>query len=87
MICPHCKKNTALKASDPVEYRRRKVANALASVAKRKLSGNNTNTGRPRTHDYALIRKLRAGGLSIRATALKAKCSTMAVQRALKEPK
>lgn len=82
MICRHCGKDSSLKISDPVEYRRRKVANARASLAKMRANGK--NGGRPKVRDDARIKELRNKGLSIREIAQACGVSTTAVQRGLK---
>jgi DNA invertase Pin-like site-specific DNA recombinase len=61
----------------------KKRLNAYASHEKMKERG--TRPGRKRTRDDKAIARLRKQGLSIRAIAEKAGCSTTTVQRSLKE--
>ena len=82
MKCPHCGLGTTLKDADPQEYKRRKIANAIASSKKAKANGS--HIGRNKMRDDLEIRKLRAKGLSIRAIAKEIGMSTATVQRGLK---
>jgi DNA-binding NarL/FixJ family response regulator len=64
------------------EKKRRKVANALASVEKAKRNG--TKVGPKKKRDDEQIKRLRAKGLSMRAIAKEIGMSTGSVQKGLK---
>lgn len=84
MICPHCKKDTVLKNSDPEEYKRKQRANMERCRLKR--AANGSQIGAVRKFDYGKIRELHMNGLSLRKIAHRIGCSCTTVVAALKAP-
>lgn len=81
-ICPNCGKSTALRDSNPEEYKKRKIQNAKNSSMKAKLNGNKPGPKKSRDDDE--IKRLREKGFSIRKIAKLVGFSTSLVWRSLK---
>lgn len=60
MICPHCRKETALHKYDPKEFHRRR-----GKAISKSLRNSDIPIGRPRIVDYEKVRALRSDGWSL----------------------
>ena len=81
--CPHCGIGLSLREYNPKEYKRRKSANALSSVAKAKANG--TKLGRKKIRNDAQIEGLRKMGYSIRDIAVRVGVSSATVWKSLQK--